>query len=1038
MINMDNKQFSENILQLIGNNKVEDSISYLLNTIKGEDKELHNNVILISARYKKNENDNTIGVISNIEYLLERNKIINAILFIVKEFVRISDNGILNSKTKQAKNLKEYIQKINKLKLQNTSSFNQEYRIQDIFIQPILSDKNESNIPLSNIFDNSNRVIIHSESFTGKSTILKYIALTNVTDITVFLPLIKYEGDLNKLISEEYCIANSNINLINQNENSVFLFDAFDEILNDDLRQKLFIELQSFQNKFIVTSRSKALTKFNLPADLILKIDQYTKDEIYWLVDRMLEKTSDVLKFHNLLFTISQRETQALILKYPWFVIFTIEHFRESLVDYEFIETLPIHLLDGLGKKLASKGIAENAIEFFYIQIGKFLYDKLYQNQEEARDFDESNFDTNQKPIIDIMVSSGLLNSVSVLDKRRFYISFPFLSKALAAFYFSHLSDNELRYELKKTYCKKEFKEVIALSAAFRVDKGFNIDFYFNGQDYVCTSRGRSTNNYENLLSFIILKYLPKGYFNKPNRILQEFFDFIIKRIKLHSNDNEGYFRVMESINTEGDRWNFTHQNVLEEKLTEYLPLMLRKNDKLADTFVSFMMNELDDDSHFLLIKYTKYFVFSPKFIQSCLHAIDEQTYHYISTDSLLFSPYSFPLINKKLHKQIYSKIRYSHELFEKLPNLLRAEENYNLGIRDIRLDESDSWLIPIVLLLIHKGELDKTDIFHLLDLLSLLHFERESIKWYKKQIGSSPSVGFTEILIEYITSKVVEGINLSYVFSVILMYHESILVHEKSRRTAENIKTIINHLMNEVNSCKTEEDYSNWQKLNQTSDIFILFLNFRKLYSVKQEMENYYLSLLKVYNTNHKLLVVKSIRIVVIYLINLESEILLKTIDGKLPIRSFSLFDSSLLSNSLCKPYLVFQKDYIEKIESRIKKNYPKDYEMFLSFIGKLYEQCQEFETEESQEESFYTITKEYEKAQQIPYPRQRKEKENEILLKMCKFEEFENFIKDKSENEFAYYAQFHGIYQEKPIYVDNLIDDCNKVKYHFNCPYK
>ena len=74
----------EIIRNYISEGETESSLRLLIEYVKNKDKELYNNVVLISSRFSSLKNDNVLGIISQEKYSIESNKIVYSILETIK------------------------------------------------------------------------------------------------------------------------------------------------------------------------------------------------------------------------------------------------------------------------------------------------------------------------------------------------------------------------------------------------------------------------------------------------------------------------------------------------------------------------------------------------------------------------------------------------------------------------------------------------------------------------------------------------------------------------------------------------------------------------------------------------------------------------------------------------------------------------------------------------------------------------------------------------------------------------------------------
>ena len=74
----------DNIRKFISEGEIESSLRLLMNHVKNKDKDLYNNVVLISSRFSNLKNDNILGLISQEKHSLESNKIVYSILETIK------------------------------------------------------------------------------------------------------------------------------------------------------------------------------------------------------------------------------------------------------------------------------------------------------------------------------------------------------------------------------------------------------------------------------------------------------------------------------------------------------------------------------------------------------------------------------------------------------------------------------------------------------------------------------------------------------------------------------------------------------------------------------------------------------------------------------------------------------------------------------------------------------------------------------------------------------------------------------------------
>jgi len=75
---------ADQIRLLVQTAKLEEAIEAMLNVTKDNDY-LYNNVIQLSGRFRNNEKQQTMGLVSNAEYTRTRNQITYALLEYIKE-----------------------------------------------------------------------------------------------------------------------------------------------------------------------------------------------------------------------------------------------------------------------------------------------------------------------------------------------------------------------------------------------------------------------------------------------------------------------------------------------------------------------------------------------------------------------------------------------------------------------------------------------------------------------------------------------------------------------------------------------------------------------------------------------------------------------------------------------------------------------------------------------------------------------------------------------------------------------------------------
>lgn len=926
------------------------------------------------------------------------------------------------SETERLSVLSEYISVNNSTKLKYVSSFNKLYQLNEIFIEPDFDAQN-NNFKYNELLSLSQRLVIHSDSFTGKSTLLKHIALNNPKFIFVFLPLAKYSNSYRKLFISEYNLSNNDVDLLLGNKNVIFLFDAFDEIQTADLQQKFISEINELTNQFILTSRTKALTKFMLPADKVMSITDYSENEIYILVDKILNDTSDVLKFYNTLFAATNVSKNDFALKYPWLVIFLLEYFKEGLFDIELIQILHVEILDGVRKKLLSKNITTNEIDEFYLNIGEYLCQQFYLHRDEVRELDEGSFRANQKGIIDTMVDFGFLNSVSYLQKRKYFITVPLINKILVANYLSELSDEKLSAELSKIYCRSEFKEVIALVGFVRWNKGYNIDILFKVDNYLCNNK-QSVSNYEYLLQIIIAKYLPKSYFSDKTPILNDYFNFVVQRLSDKAGDE--YFNQMDRISNAEEHFHFDFKDVLEEKMLSFLPFMLLKNNYITDKFVSFLTNKIEPQESYLVRDIKKYYLTSPAYKQNIIEKVRYQKdKSFDIAYDLLLSPYSITEINNIFLNAIEEDIIRSRNLINSLGAASVDKNKYNSSI----IRNAEQWHISIALLLINKGNLSKHDVFGLLDLLSMCDFERDYQLYLKEKLGNFKSLALTDLITEYIYIQVKANRPLYYFFPVIHFYNSNLLLEKPTKTTIDNLNNIIEHQTTYLLDCVNNSNIQDWASLNTLVNFFVSIIRMSKLPQIKNKVEKIYAILFDLYKQNeNRDYVRRSLSVATIFLINTESKLLLQFFTEKTYLSY--LLDEKLFNNPNFSDNLSFSENYIKELNEVLVQNHGENYQSYIEKAYSLIERTESL-TAMTEYEKLYT---KYVEAQNIAYPKQRYEETSTILKKMCKYERFEYHLKNNQTQEMIPYAVYFGVHNEKPVYID-FDPKTKKTRFNFSC---
>ena len=134
--------------------------------------------------------------------------------------------------------------------------------------------------------------------------------------------------------------------------------------------------------QFILTSRSKFIADRPLSVTLTLKIGLYDLDNVYLLIDQLLEDSGKVIAFHASIRNASFSNDEIDILKFPWLVIFIIEHFREnSALSHEFFLTLATEIFFSLQHKLRMPGrrMPSKKIEQTTYGLGAFIFKKMLE-----------------------------------------------------------------------------------------------------------------------------------------------------------------------------------------------------------------------------------------------------------------------------------------------------------------------------------------------------------------------------------------------------------------------------------------------------------------------------------------------------------------------------------------------------------------------------------------------------------------------------------------------------------------------------------
>jgi len=83
-VKKDERSDFDAIRNFISEGEIESSLKLLFDYVRNKDKELYNNVVLISSRYSNLKNDNILGLISQEKYSIENNKIVYSILQTIK------------------------------------------------------------------------------------------------------------------------------------------------------------------------------------------------------------------------------------------------------------------------------------------------------------------------------------------------------------------------------------------------------------------------------------------------------------------------------------------------------------------------------------------------------------------------------------------------------------------------------------------------------------------------------------------------------------------------------------------------------------------------------------------------------------------------------------------------------------------------------------------------------------------------------------------------------------------------------------------
>lgn len=930
----------------------------------------------------------------------------------------------------------------NKKGLKYIQSFNKSYHLKDIYIQPQLvsESNNVYRASLSGLMKNDDKITIHADSFTGKTTLLKYLALTSKEDLNLlFLPLSDYRGDLIALIRNTYGISEEQAKALTlKNETTVLLLDAFDEIPSSADRIKLANHLSSDNiYKFILTSRSKFLADIQNPATLSIKIEDYQLDDIHLLVDKYFKSSGSIISFYNSLRVGTTYNKELEVLKYPWLVVFIMEHYTHGReLSHSFFTNIGLTIFEAIQRKMwQNRGYSESDVKRISIDIGGILY-PLWNDRNKDIIIEDGLLSSEQIQFLDELVHFGVINIFSLLNegRKRYLFTIPLVSQIFIAEWMTSMDKKALSLTLSNIYFEPSFKKIIAYTAASKASRGQELELFFQG-NHLQLPKGVKNENpfYEQFMTLFILKHLPKGPFikkNAPPLSITPFFKQ--KRFNINKHLTDFYkvvgrflknnlatkrFETMMLTKQRKDILEYNLLNALEEKMMDYITFLSEKHEGLRDKFWNetekIEYSDLNVTYELKIQRIRKSFIQTTSFKKKFFKLIQTKDLNrddYI--DALTSSPYKAPEIIQQMWQQVRPLIYLTK--FNPTRSNTSWLENSNSGdkVWENHLDQ-----FYYIILLLRKGEVTKEEIIFLFDCLSCYRASEEDLRVFQYHMGVFESTSLAKDLATFMLGILKKKEALIKYSSLYNLTSTSTLFIEENLK----LNTILNEILDELIkvSIDIERDLKTkgWGGDKQehistlfSTDINIFFksfLNLKKLPPIKNKVETLFERLLHLNQLGFKIYR-DAFYHTTAYLINLESHFFLDKLTSNDYCRTTLINTlSNHLRNTDSWKNVLPSPEYVNELERFFLKLNMADRDNSKKIILTLQEIYWS-----SKEERKYTNKYEEHIA--------KFEEENDTyeLDQACKYDAFEEYIKENTEEKYRKYALLHAIYNEKPLF--------------------
>ncbi|MEZ4987717.1 MAG: hypothetical protein R2795_22255 [Saprospiraceae bacterium] len=688
----------------------------------------------------------------------------------------------------------ELIKQHNKINFGEIISFNSRYGLEEIFIDPTFFDEKRRtthNTPELLLMP-STKVLVHADSFTGKTTLLRFLASRNDSNVKLFIPLYKYKGSLQELILDSYNLSEEAYTFLRQTPSLILLLDAFDEIESEDLRRSLYHELENWP-AFILTSRSKYIVDYT---DMVLhsyRIIDYNQEDISILADKLLETTADITRFFDGLRQAKNVAFKNDLLKYPWLIIYMAEYFRDGAnMDNSFFLSLPVEVFDSLTNKLIkSRRYSSDQIRPICSALGSLIIDIMGKYGEIPRTIEDGQLGANEVDLLEHLAELGAINVESTLSqKRNFRFNIPFLAETLAAYAIANLTEEKLRSAIAYVYYTPLFQQVLGYSILIRARQGNTLGPYFEEYD---TPTGTNMENsyYGDLMSLQFLAYLPSGVFKPrggfhPSRHIAIQYGMPndpVERLGFILSSLPRYFGEYEQIVGEKnalfyDKMLPQKSNMVDSDYINYYSLGVQvvyfeKYFSIISTIIAKTPNYLEYETLIseLLLRYkedrTKLpsslnevlsaLVPSKAFKDAVIKSFNDTSYSYITSfllSVLIKSPYK----NEELNAFLFEKLD-NFRIKEKMTTRLFsiADTSPKTTLWQDHLDELD-----ISILRLKQSASNHEDVISLLQFINTMSFiENKEATFFLSKFGEIRSVTFAEILALF-TKKEFEKLSLS------------------------------------------------------------------------------------------------------------------------------------------------------------------------------------------------------------------------------------------------------------------------------------